>query len=98
MPLRRPRRSVVVLAGEAASGVGPASALAASLVELGVETTYLGQEENPARIAAAALDLRADAIELCLARGSGVQLLRALLRELTGLGRRDVSIVVHRVC
>jgi hypothetical protein len=27
----------------------------------------------------------------------GVVLLRELLRELTGVGRRDVSIVVHRV-
>jgi hypothetical protein len=37
-------------------------------------------------------------VELCLARsGGGVLVLRELLRELTELGRRDVSIVVHRV-
>jgi hypothetical protein len=38
-----------------------------------------------------------DAVELCLTPGSGVPLLRELLRELIRIGGRDVSIVVHKV-
>jgi transcription antitermination factor NusA-like protein len=50
------------------------------------------------RIAAVAATQRADAVELCVGSGGGkVPLLRELLRELIRIGRRDVSIVVHRV-
>lgn len=72
-------------------------AFAESLGELGVETTYLGREESAQRIAAVAADERADSVELCFAPGAGVLLLRELLRELIEIGRREVSIVVHRV-
>jgi methylmalonyl-CoA mutase cobalamin-binding subunit len=87
-----------VLAASAQSDEGRARALADSLGELGIETMYLGREESAQRIAAVVADQQADAVELCLARsGGGVLLLRGLLRELTEIGRRDVSIVVHRV-
>jgi len=88
----------VVLAASAQAGEGRARALAESLGELGVETTYLGREKSVQRIAAVVADQHADAVELCLARrGGGVLFLRGLLRELTEIGRREVSIVVHRV-
>jgi hypothetical protein len=39
----------------------------------------------------------ANTLELCLAEGAkGVVLLRGLLGRLAEIGRRDVSIVVHR--
>jgi methylmalonyl-CoA mutase cobalamin-binding subunit len=88
---------VVVLAGRARAGDRPAIALAEALGELGVETVYLGREEDPQRIAAVVAGERADALELCLARGAGVLLLRQLLKEMIATGQRDVSIVVHRV-
>jgi len=71
-------------------------ALAASLNELGVETIYLGREQRADRIATVVVEERADAVELCLAGCGGVSLLRDLLRELINIGRRDVSIVVHK--
>jgi methylmalonyl-CoA mutase cobalamin-binding subunit len=87
-----------VLAGSSRTGERAVRGLAASLGKLGVETMYLGREEDVRRIAAVVVEERADAVELCLARsGGGVLVLRELLRELTELGRRDVSIVVHRV-
>jgi methylmalonyl-CoA mutase cobalamin-binding subunit len=87
----------VVLAGSGRTNARCAEALAQSLDQLGVETVYLGREVDAARIAAAVAAERVDAVELCLAGGGGVWLLRDLLRELIAIGRRDVSIVVHRV-
>jgi hypothetical protein len=46
--------------------------------------------EDAYRIAAIVAERRADAVEVCLARG-GVAVLRNLLQELIRLGRRDVS-------
>ncbi len=92
----RPRRAVVVLSGHPRTGDRAAQALVRSLTELGVETVYLGVEADPCRIAEAVEAERADAVELCL-DGGGVVMLRCLLRELDQLGRRDVSIVVHRM-
>ena len=97
MALRRPKRSVVVRAGEARDDDLFVDQLLALLSELGVETTDAGRSECAGSIASVALDSRADAIELCLGRGMGVRLLRDVLRELVRRGRRDVSIVVHRV-
>lgn len=96
MATRRPRKSLVVLACEGTED-NSARFIATALAEIGVETTYLGREHSAERIARAAADERADAVELCLCQGAGVQLLRELLRELIRLGRRDVSIVVHRI-
>lgn len=93
---RRPRRCVVALAGNPRTGDRAARALAESLRGLGIETKYLGKEDSAHRIALAVADERADAVELCLG-GGGVMLLRELLRELARIGRRDVSIVVHRI-
>jgi methylmalonyl-CoA mutase cobalamin-binding subunit len=78
------------------TGDRPARALQASLGELGVETIYLGAEDRAHHIAAVADAEAADAVELCLVGGGGILLLRELLRELIRIGRRDVSIVVHR--
>jgi methylmalonyl-CoA mutase cobalamin-binding subunit len=87
-----------VLAASVEGGEGRARAVAESLGELGVEAMYLGREESVRRIAAFVAQQQADAVELCLARsGGGVLLLRGLLRELTEMGRRDVSIVVHGI-
>jgi methylmalonyl-CoA mutase cobalamin-binding subunit len=95
MGLRCPRRAVVVVAGDASDQQG--RALERSLTELGVDTTYVGREADARSIAGVVATERADAVELCLASGaSGVILLRGLLRELIEIGRRDVSIVVHR--
>jgi hypothetical protein len=75
----------------------PARALARSLSKLGVETVYLGREDEPARLAAAIVRERADSVELWLEGGAaGVRVVRELLRHLVVLGRGDVSIVVHR--
>lgn len=95
--LRRPRRALIIFAGEASASDQPARVLEQRLIELGIETTYLGREGDAQRIAATVADERADAIEVCIGpRGHGVQLLRCLLRELIAHDRRDVSIVVHR--
>jgi methylmalonyl-CoA mutase cobalamin-binding domain/chain len=96
--VRRRRRALVVLVGNPSTGDRAARALAGSLGELGIDTTYLGREENARRVATAVVERQADALELCLARGGrGVLLLRHLLRELMNAGRRDVSIVIHRI-
>src|SRR4051812_26602308 len=89
------RRCVVVLAGHVRTGERAAQALTQSLFALGIQAKYLGREDSAHRIAAAVANERADAVELCLG-GGGVPLLRELLRELARVGRRDVSIVVHR--
>lgn len=94
---RRPRRCIVAIAGGGIIDDKPARALAASLVEMGIETIYLGREGDVERIAAAVVNRGADSVELCLSGYGGVVLIRNLLRELIRLGRRDVSIVIHRV-
>jgi methylmalonyl-CoA mutase cobalamin-binding subunit len=97
MASRRARRLIVVLAGGPSASDQVGRALTESIASFGVATHYLGREVDASRIAAAVVDLQADAVDLCLAGGKGVQLLRQLLRELIEIGRRDVSIVVHRV-
>jgi methylmalonyl-CoA mutase cobalamin-binding domain/chain len=92
----RSRRAVVVLASRPRTGDRAVEALVRSLSELGVETVYLGVEDDPCRIAAAVAEEGADTVELCL-NGGGVMLLRRLLGELGEVGRRDVSIVLHRL-
>jgi len=94
---RRLRRAVVVMAARPRTGERAAHALVQSLTELGVQTVYLGVESDPCRIAQVVESERADTIELCLDGRGGVLLLRTLLRELDRLGRREVSIVVHRM-
>ena len=73
-----------------------AEALTQWLGELGIEATYIGREDDPARIAAAVVSVQADAVELCLTGHCGMAMLRDLVRELIKIGRRDVRIVVHR--
>ena len=58
---------------------------------------YLGREESARRIALSAADAHADAVEVCVAGGGAVPLLRDLLRELRRLDCSGVSIVVHKV-
>jgi methylmalonyl-CoA mutase cobalamin-binding domain/chain len=91
------RRAVVVLTGAAENGDRGARALAESLTRMGVEAVYLGREDSARRIADAVVEQRADAVELVLDGAGGVPLLRQLLRELIEVGRRDASIVVHRL-
>jgi methylmalonyl-CoA mutase cobalamin-binding subunit len=91
------RRSLVVVAGRGEADDRVVEGLVSTLGELSVETIYLGREQRPGRIATVVAEQRADAIELCLAGAGGVAFLRELLRELIDIGRRDVSIVVHRV-
>ena len=98
LPLtRRRRRSLVVLAGAGPTSDSGARALAASLADAGVEVSYIGRETSARKIAAAAAELRADAVELCLVGGGNVGLLRELPHELREIDRRGVSIVVHRI-
>lgn len=97
MGVTRERTSVVVFVGEARVNDHGARALAESLRAAGVRTLYLGRERNALEIAASAVDARADAVEVCVAGGGAIVLLRELLSELKRLDRRDVSIVVHRV-
>jgi methylmalonyl-CoA mutase cobalamin-binding subunit len=88
---------VVVFAGGPATSDCAARAVARSLAQLGVETKYVGREQNASRIVEAVVAEGADALELCLDHGrGGVLLLRELLHQLIAAGRRDVSIVVHR--
>jgi methylmalonyl-CoA mutase cobalamin-binding subunit len=94
---RRQRRSIVVLAGEGVVSEAAPRALKESLAAIGIDAVYIGQEANPTRIARLAVREAADAVELCLVGRRGVLILRELLRELERLGRRDVSLVVHRV-
>jgi len=98
MPLTlRQRRSVVVFAGQGRASDRGALALAGSLHEAGVEILYLGREPSARRIAVCAAEACADAVEVCVAGGGAVVLLRDLLRELKRIDRPAVSIVVHRV-
>ena len=94
---RRRRRSLVVLAEDGPTSDSGARALAASLADAGVEVSYIGRETSAHRIGAAAADLRADAVEVCVVGGGKVGLLRELLHVLRETDRRGVSIVVHRV-
>jgi methylmalonyl-CoA mutase cobalamin-binding subunit len=97
MAARCPRRAIVALAADASANDGCVRRLLDALDQLGVQTVYLGREKSAQRIVAAVVKERADAVELCLARSGGVPLLRELLRQLIQIGRRDVSIVVHRI-
>ena len=98
MPLTlRQRTSVVVFAGNTRGSDRGARGLASSLHEAGVEILYLGREPSARRIATCAAEASADAVEVCVAGGGAVVLLRELLRELKRLDRHGVSIVVHRV-
>ena len=94
---RRRRRSLVVLVGAGRTSDAGARALAASLADAGIEVSYIGREPSARRIAAAAAEVDADAVEVCVIGGGSVVLLRELLRELKQIDRRGVSIVVHRV-
>jgi methylmalonyl-CoA mutase cobalamin-binding subunit len=96
MSVRRPRRSLVVIAQATPANDRRAQSLVRSLDELGVEAVYLGRLDCARSMAAVAAEREADAIELCVERGC-VRLLRDLLRALIDLGRRDVSVVVHRI-
>jgi methylmalonyl-CoA mutase cobalamin-binding domain/chain len=93
----RKRTSVVVFAGEARASDRGAQALTAALSAAGIEILYLGRQSSAREIATCAAEVHADAIEVCVAGGGGVRLLRELLRELNELDRACVSIVVHRV-
>jgi methylmalonyl-CoA mutase cobalamin-binding domain/chain len=98
MPLTlRQRRAVVVFVGDMGMSDRGAQAFASSLHDAGVDTLYLGREASAQRIATRVADVRADAVEVCVAGGGAVLLLRDLLRELKRLDRGGVSIVVHRV-
>jgi methylmalonyl-CoA mutase cobalamin-binding subunit len=97
MATRRPRRSLVVLASAGPQWEEPARALTQSLEQMGVQATYLGEEEDAQAIAAAVVHHRADGVDLCMTGGRGVLMLLELLRALVELGRSDVSIVVHRL-
>jgi methylmalonyl-CoA mutase cobalamin-binding subunit len=92
----RERRSVVAVMGSARASDSVAQAPAESLPSYGVEAVYLGRLESPRHLATATVKERATTIELCLARSGRVSWLRELLRELARVGRRDVSVVVHR--
>jgi methylmalonyl-CoA mutase cobalamin-binding domain/chain len=97
MAVRLPHRSVVVLVGDGPAGDDRAAGFAKSLRDLSVEVIYLGREEIAERIVVAVEEASADAVEVCLAGGGGVPVIRELLRALVRAGRRDVSIVVHRI-
>jgi methylmalonyl-CoA mutase cobalamin-binding domain/chain len=94
---RRRRRSLVVLAGVDRTSDAGARALAASLAKAGIQVSYIGREPCARRIATAAAQAGVDAIEVCVAGGGSVVLLRELLRELKEIDRGGVHIVVHRV-
>jgi methylmalonyl-CoA mutase cobalamin-binding subunit len=93
----RPRRALVVLAGTARVCDSDVQTLISSLRELGIDATCLQDWHSVSRIAAAVADAQADTLELCVKGNSGVLLIRELLRELIAIGRRDVSVIVHRV-
>jgi methylmalonyl-CoA mutase cobalamin-binding domain/chain len=87
----------VVFAGDTRASDRGAQALASALREAGVEILYLGREPSARRIATCAVDACADAVEVCVAGGGAVVLLRDLLRELKRLDGGGVGIIVHRV-
>jgi methylmalonyl-CoA mutase cobalamin-binding domain/chain len=93
---RVPRIAAIVVAPDCAHGERSAASIGAALTELGVEVRYVGRERDPKRIAAFVVDNAADSIEVCLNSTGGGHFLLMLLRELTAVGRRHVSIVVHR--
>lgn len=94
----RSRKSVVVFVGSVSASDCAARALARSLTEFGIGTIYVEPGTDARGIALAAVEQNADAVEICVDRGTpGVPLLRALLRQLVEMKRRDVSIVVHRL-
>jgi methylmalonyl-CoA mutase cobalamin-binding subunit len=64
---------------------------------VGIDTVYLGRVGGASEIAGSAIELGADAVEVCVAGGGAVVVLRELLRELRRLGRPDVGIIVHRI-
>jgi len=64
---------------------------------MGIDVVYLGREDRAHHIAAVAVEESVDAVELYMGGAGGVRLLRELLRELTQVGRRSVSMVVHRL-
>jgi methylmalonyl-CoA mutase cobalamin-binding subunit len=80
-----------------ADGERRVRALVDSLAEQGIEAICLKEGFSARRIAAAAAEQRADAIELCLTGAGGVLLLRQLLRELDEISQRGISIVVRRL-
>jgi methylmalonyl-CoA mutase cobalamin-binding subunit len=86
-----------VLAGDGRPSDEGTQALTRSLTEAGVEISYIGREHNARRIAVAAADAEADAVEVCVAGGGSVVLVRELLRELKSMDGGGISIVVHRV-
>jgi methylmalonyl-CoA mutase cobalamin-binding domain/chain len=86
-----------VQAGRSRTSDSAARALAESLTKAGIHTAYLGAERTAAEIASTAQQQDVDAVELCLAGTGGVLIIRELLQALREIGRRDVSIVVHRV-
>jgi methylmalonyl-CoA mutase cobalamin-binding subunit len=83
LTLRR-RTPVVVVAGQTRASDRGTQALASSLEDAGVKILYLGREASARRIATCAADACADAVEVCVAGGGAVVLLRDLLRELYG--------------
>jgi methylmalonyl-CoA mutase cobalamin-binding subunit len=87
---------VVVFLADERTNDRAARALLNSLGEAGIDVLYLGRQRCASRIAASAAATRADSVEVCMADGFGVVVLRELLRELTRLNRREVSLVVHR--
>lgn len=93
----RPRLSVVVAAGNSDASERGAAALIDSLAKDGVEVLYLSHEASAGRIAAAAKEADADAVEICVAGFGVVTLLRDLLRELKRLDRPQIDLVVHKV-
>jgi methylmalonyl-CoA mutase cobalamin-binding subunit len=90
-------RSVVVFVRDARASDQGARELAASLGDAGIEIRYLGAETSVRRRAESVVEVRADAVEVCLAGRGRVALLRDLLRELHPVDRHEVSLVVHRV-
>jgi methylmalonyl-CoA mutase cobalamin-binding subunit len=97
MAVRRPRKSVVAIAGDTRTSDSDAMQLVRSLEEIGIQTSYKGRVDDPKRIAAAVRDEGADAVEICLGADGAVMVLLELLHQLTVVGRRDASIVVHRI-
>jgi methylmalonyl-CoA mutase cobalamin-binding domain/chain len=86
-----------VLVGDDRTSDAGAKALSRSLRGAGIDTIYLGRHLSAYEIAKSANELRADAVDVCLAGSGGSAVLRELLRELRRLGRQEVGIVIHRV-
>jgi hypothetical protein len=69
MGLRCPRKSVIVFAGGATASDQPARVLEQTRAESGMDTTYVGTQEDESRSVELVADEGADAVELCLAAG-----------------------------